>query len=1360
IGLTNPAYKLDINGSLNVESDGIRLASSVPSVTTAKLYNDSTTLKWNGSPLAIGGSLSGTERFLPRYTSSNSIGDSAIYQTTGNDIGIGLTNPAAKLDVLGSLKVSGTSTTTNLTISSLSGILKASSGAVSGSATLDDIADGSSYERLATDQVTSGAYIDATTSVKGIASFNSTNFSVASGAVNTIQGISTSATPAFAGLTATGASYLATTSGTNVGIGTATPLALLQVGTSPNAPLVVTADGKVGIGNTAPSGLLHVGSSLSLPYLHVSSATGNVGIGTTASSAYSLYVPGNAYIGAITLNNGQLTFGGDLDMKGNKITNVSNIGIGVSVPLAKLDVRGGINAGTNGTEFSVSTAGAITGVGVNSGSGLIQGTGGLTLSGTTQINTSGTANTTIGNSAGGIITIGASSGSDLALNDAQWSISGAGSGAFTILSSTQGANFATSSGNVGIGTTGPSQKLDVTGDVILGGGFAAGGYGRIFLNQKTARALPTVVMVGADDGTTNELNFGGGTTQGYTVKLINFRTAANDTTITGTTGLSLNSVGLVTIAQNLVVSGTGNTTIAGNVGIGTTSPIGKLQVSGTGNVIFNQSGNIGIGTASPTALLHLRGAGTSTGFALRIADSTPTDRLVVLDKGYVGIGTTNPVYELDVTGSIRATSTIYGNLATGPGGSIGGSVIKDTDADTWVHTELSSDLDKVIIATAGTHKLAVTSDGNVGIGLTNPAAKLEVAGTAHIRGAAGITGLVIDSAGNIGIGVTASSANKLQVAGTAAATAFSGPLIGNADTVTGFAPASGKTLTVNKTMALTAADDTGSYTLPTGTKTLLSTDGSIAGLTGTISSGVLGNSTLYVGTTAIALNRVSAAQSLTGITSIDGSAATVTTAAQPAITSLGTLTALRSIGTIDTLGNVGVGTTATVSLLDVNQKLNVLSGGNVGIGTTSPNYKLQVYGLGKSSAISSDMGYNLTYVVEPSVNTSTATELVATDTGNLGLGVYYYFVSYTTAAGETAVSWMNINGTGITTDANHKQILINLPISTDPKVTGRKLYRCKVNENYGSTYNLATIANNTDATYQDNIADGSLTGVVGTGYSRANTTNYGIMVNGNQAIVVDAKLTTLGVNAFDSITSGGRSIGIGYNAGTQVTSGSEEILIGENSGTSLTTGGSNTVVGVYTMAGNQTGTGNTIMGNRAAQSTGSGSYSGTTLIGFQAGFALTSASSYSTALGYQSGYNLQGANNIFLGAYSGYYETGAYKLIIDSINRGSEALGRSSALIYGVANATPSSQILVLGGGGNVGIGTTSPNALLQVAGTINATSLGSTPLSTSGNLQVTGTGAHYISQGNVGIGTTNPLNKLVISNSAGSDTAGTGHLT
>lgn len=53
-------------------------------------------------------------------------------------------------------------------------------------------------------------------------------------------------------------------------------------------------------------------------------------------------------------------------------------------------------------------------------------------------------------------------------------------------------------------------------------------------------------------------------------------------------------------------------------------------------------------------------------------------------------------------------------------------------------------------------------------------------------------------------------------------------------------------------------------------------------LTGTIPTGVLGNSSLNIGTTSIALNRASASQALTGITSIDGFAAAVTLTADNA----------------------------------------------------------------------------------------------------------------------------------------------------------------------------------------------------------------------------------------------------------------------------------------------------------------------------------------------------------------------------------------------------------------------------------------------------------------------------------------------
>lgn len=78
--------------------------------------------------------------------------------------------------------------------------------------------------------------------------------------------------------------------------------------------------------------------------------------------------------------------------------------------------------------------------------------------------------------------------------------------------------------------------------------------------------------------------------------------------------------------------------------------------------------------------------------------------------------------------------------------------------------------------------------------------------------------------------------------------------------------------------------------------------------TGTIPSSILGNSTHYIGTTGITLNRASGAQSLTGITSIDGYAPTVSSSAQPNITSVGTLTGANINGEV-VLGNLATGGT-------------------------------------------------------------------------------------------------------------------------------------------------------------------------------------------------------------------------------------------------------------------------------------------------------------------------------------------------------------------------------------------------------------------------------------------------------------------
>ena len=92
-------------------------------------------------------------------------------------------------------------------------------------------------------------------------------------------------------------------------------------------------------------------------------------------------------------------------------------------------------------------------------------------------------------------------------------------------------------------------------------------------------------------------------------------------------------------------------------------------------------------------------------------------------------------------------------------------------------------------------------------------------------------------------------------------------------------------------------------------------------LTGTLSSEVLGNTNVFIGTTSIPLSRTSSAQTLNGV-SIDGNAGysntagTVTTNAQPNITSIGTLTGLTINGNLIVSGTTHYANVNTLNIKD------------------------------------------------------------------------------------------------------------------------------------------------------------------------------------------------------------------------------------------------------------------------------------------------------------------------------------------------------------------------------------------------------------------------------------------------------------
>jgi hypothetical protein len=222
--------------------------------------------------------------------------------------------------------------------------------------------------------------------------------------------------------------------------------------------------------------------------------------------------------------------------------------------------------------------------------------------------------------------------------------------------------------------------------------------------------------------------------------------------------------------NSLFVSG------SGNIGIGTTTPIHKLDINGVLNVassdvsiriggtgifgittagnfpstpgytrfigagmvfsgkndnsvqlVVNPStGNIGINTTSPTAKLQVKGSGTTSATtAFRVENANASTSMVVLDNGNVGIGTTTPSYKLDVAGDIIARD-IYPTIYVDHSGTVLGGIRADATTKLEFKTLTTAPLSFQVNSD---EKMRITDSGTVGIGTYSPTAKLQVKGS-------------------------------------------------------------------------------------------------------------------------------------------------------------------------------------------------------------------------------------------------------------------------------------------------------------------------------------------------------------------------------------------------------------------------------------------------------------------------------------------------------------------------------------------------------------------------------------------------------------------------------------------------------
>ena len=272
-----------------------------------------------------------------------------------------------------------------------------------------------------------------------------------------------------------------------------------------------------------------------------------------------------------------------------------------------------------------------------------------------------------------------------------------------------------------------------------------------------------------------------------------------------------------------------NNIISTGGGGGGSSPVGN-----TGQVQYNNGGTLGaagIYYYSGNTSIAVIGATTST--------STTTGQLQVVG----GTGITGALYAGSVyDNGLRAVTTV--NTTAGTGISLSSQT---TTGSTTA----------VTITNSGVTGLSSSGTGNITVSASTGAITLALPSTGP--GAASV-----GSSTAIPV-ITTDAYGRVSATSTAAVVAPAGTL-------------SGATLAAG----VTASSLTSVGTIATGTWS--ASFGAVSGanltsltagnLSGTIPSAVLGNSTHYIGTTAIALNRATASQTLTGV-SIDGNSATV-----------------------------------------------------------------------------------------------------------------------------------------------------------------------------------------------------------------------------------------------------------------------------------------------------------------------------------------------------------------------------------------------------------------------------------------------------------------------------------------------------
>ncbi len=204
----------------------------------------------------------------------------------------------------------------------------------------------------------------------------------------------------------------------------------------------------------------------------------------------------------------------------------------------------------------------------------------------------------------------------------------------------------------------------------------------------------------------------------------------------------------------------------GAMGVGTNTPAATLHVKGTTTIArFESTGASALTSFAPAAADEWRiGAGNNSTNDFGIRNVTRSNTVLTIaggaTGGNVGILTTNPLATLDVNGAIRSSGTRAVTLDGGTGmirgqGDSGGWAFgyhatgsSGTDRGGFGFFGSADSLSYYYVGSAYNNATLVVlpSNGNVGMGLTNPSEKLEVSGAIKSSGSVvGMSRLVLQS---------------------------------------------------------------------------------------------------------------------------------------------------------------------------------------------------------------------------------------------------------------------------------------------------------------------------------------------------------------------------------------------------------------------------------------------------------------------------------------------------------------------------------------------------------------------------------------------------------------------------------------